>query len=137
MTSPDLHSLLDRVREATGPSRELDEDIHAALFAEHSFGQLKDAPQGVGCEMYTWNSGVQQSALRVSSSLDAVVALIEEKLPGWQRASGTCGEQDMPWACLTEPDEPYRDFAADAPDEVLALLAALLQALIEVHHDEA
>jgi len=40
-------------------------------------------------------------------------------------------------ACLTEPDEPYRDFSADAPDEVLALLDALLQALIEVHHDEA
>ncbi|CDP50671.1 hypothetical protein [Devosia sp. DBB001] len=42
----------------------------------------------------------------------------------------------MPWACLTEPDEPCRDFAAAAPDEVLALLAALLQALIEVQNHE-
>jgi len=133
MTSPDLHSLLDRVREATGPSRELDAAIAIAIDGAEALRYPQGHPPGV-----IVRNGKIAFASPVSSYLDAVVALIEEKLPGWQRASGTCGEQDMPWACLTEPDEPCRDFTADAPDEVLALLAALLQALIEVqNHDEA
>lgn len=149
LTSPDLHSLLDRVRKATGPDAVLDAEIAATIGpivmrqasdGSYAFFDRRRDNMCFLCNVRSAPFDELSTCLSVpsySSSLDAVVALIEEKLPGWQRASGTCGEQDMPWACLTEPDEPCRDFAADAPDEVLALLASLLQALIEVHHDEA
>lgn len=103
--SPDL---IERVRNATGPDREIDWDVDEALTGE--------VPDFHGCPRYT-------------ASIDAALALVERVLPGWQIAMGTCGEDDIPWACLTEPDDDCRDFPASAPTIPLALIAALLSAL--------
>jgi len=73
--------VIERLEMASGPDRDLDELIAAALFPEHEFMQLKDAPEGVGCMMYRWPDGQQVSALRATSSIDAAVKLYELVLP--------------------------------------------------------
>lgn len=112
MNREQLQSILDRVREATGPDRELDE----ALMNAFDPGAIR-------------HSSVN---LAYTASIDAALALADRVLPArWEVAMGTCGEEDIPWACVTEPDEPCRDFSASALDIPLAILAATLSALIE------
>lgn len=135
MTTPtkdtSIEGLIERLRNATGPDRELDEAIALALCDDHFFAQLADAPEGVGCEMYSFGRHAPHSALRVTVSIDAALALVERVLPGRHVAMGTVGENDTPWACLTEPIEPCRDFAADGVDIPNAILMALFTALKE------
>lgn len=101
-----LQGLLDRVREEKGPDRELDRELDG-----YPVGTTKwrDIPA------YT-------------ASVDASMALVERLLPDWHIAMGTVGEHDIPWACLTEPEDPCRDFSASAPTIPLALVEALLSA---------
>lgn len=58
---------------------------------------------------------------------DALLLLPE----GFMWACGSCGEENMPWACITEIAEPCRDFSADAATVPLAIVAAALRARAE------
>lgn len=149
MTRPDLHSLLERVRSAEKGSMELDWLVAEALgeIPDHTIrpvGWDYDWYRSSETEWTLWRAkdaegrSVEywQPAQR-STSLDAVVSLIEKELPGWPRSSGTCGENNLPWACLTEPEEPCRDFTGRAPDEVLALLEALITAKLSMENTDA
>lgn len=107
----DIAGLLDRVRAATGPGRDIDWDLDEAMTGE--------VPDFHGC-------------LRYTASVDAALALMERKLPGTlisltQMLSG--------WqASIIEPDPEalgmvMNDHFADGTTAPLAILAALLTAL--------
>lgn len=108
----DLKALIERVREAKGADREIDALIDVATNGGGSNGRSGT----YNAERYTFN-------------IDAITALIERVHPGWHIASGTVGEQDMPWACLTEPEGNCRDFSAHHVTEALARVEVLLTAL--------
>lgn len=139
----DLRTLSARVSEATGPSRELDAEIAKALglmvYYDQKHGEyfsLNDFGIGTSLPFYTF-------------SIDAVAALIAERLPGWVWSAGV-----MPEAFLMpeEPpcsgsvmgnvrewqpahDEPpeiaYDNYERKAKTPALALLSAALLAIHE------
>ncbi len=134
----DLTALLDRVRAATGPDRELDADLWWALArdsAERTYwratlGKPQKAPDrlpdGLG------RIAVRGRSPMASGSIDAALALAERMLPGTARP-GFVQQPDRSWhgtILWVEPED------AECPEEVaptapLAILAALLSALIE------
>lgn len=110
----DLNELLERVKAATGPDRQLD----YALFCHF-------APRDVASAWHP-HEGHQYTA-----SIDAAVALCERLLPGWKASHGefswSFGFQDeRVWTCKLR----YYRTKAHAPTLPLAILAGLLQALI-------
>ncbi len=122
MKRDDLELLLERVQKAMGPERGLDATIFGLLALPEPWPTWI-VEQEAGRDDFT-------AIPRYTASLDAITALIERELPGWQIACGTCGEHDVPWACVTEPMEPCRDFSESDLTMPLALCAAFLQALI-------
>lgn len=106
MTLPEL---LARVEAATGPDPQLD-------------GALDVALNGGDGEMYP---------ARVTSSLDAAVALVERVLPGWRIQ---LFEDDDGWLCRVKKTSPYGLVAGDDlprhKTAALALVAITLRALI-------
>lgn len=119
----DLMELLERVKAATGPDRELE----YALVC-HFFG----ADEGLLHEIHGIN------LYRLTASIDAALALVERKLPGWvvddlSQNSRLAGD---PWGCKLASyygSDPSRNRSAvsgyDYPTAPLAILAALLSAL--------
>ena len=73
--------LITRLSKLDGPDREVDEKIHDLLCDGKFFSQLADAPLGQGCWMYNFPNGDVSSALYVTSSVDAVLALIDRVVP--------------------------------------------------------
>lgn len=119
MTS-ELASLRERVSKLTGPDGAVNEAIwHALLcppppYHPRYVPQFHDRPE-----------------FRFTSSVDAVLSLIEKKLPGW--ASGFDAGPKTIIAFVDRHD--YADrwlsaaFTAEAATPALALLLALLEAL--------
>ena len=85
-----LTSLRERVEKATGPDREIDVEI---------FFELDWTGQGDA-----------RTAPEYTSSIDAVVALIERELPGWAWKEGTCCVSDDAWLApdFNSPDHGDR-----------------------------
>jgi hypothetical protein len=128
-----LEGLLERVKEASGPDREIDREIQKALdIGPTSFTQD---------EFNHW-------PLRVTKNVDAALALVERVLPGFVVYSFGNGDLDLRysdiraftnWRCGLAPvgfsikENPSSILqwssvhAATAP---LAILSALLSALI-------
>jgi hypothetical protein len=100
----DLASLLEKVRSAQGPDRAL--DWHVA-----------DA------------TGHESFVPAYTASIDAALALVERKLPGWRVAMYTDGEGKGPCCLALRGDEPVKA-NCQAPTLPLAILAAMLTALI-------
>lgn len=73
----DLTPLIDRVRSGEGPDRELDADIFDA------FADLAVPAVHGRSWPFVARSELDRIIPRLTSSLDAVVALVGEKLPGW------------------------------------------------------
>lgn len=137
----DLKAVLEKVKSATGPDRELDQEIAFAtqfrpderhdLLGSFVAHEAKHDYHTAWIAHAPWRG--DWGIPRYTASIDACAALIELKLPArWEYHMGTCGEDDMPWASITEPDEPCRDFAASAPTIPLAAIEALLSALIAI-----
>lgn len=125
-----LTSLLARVEGAEGPSRRLDGDLAEALglvpewCAERSHRQPDLwRGSGAGIRVETW------LAPHFTASVDAILALIERKLPGW-----SCSAVKL----TPDPSEGYvwprhdslRQHQGRAATPALALCAALLKALL-------
>lgn len=127
----DLQSLLERVEKAEGASSELDEAVALALCDEHRFAQLAGATDGVGCMMYRYGHHAFHSALRVTASLDAALALVERVLPGWAVDITRFSRTGLGRARLWQNYDGLREYCCDrAATPALALLAAMLKALI-------
>lgn len=116
-----LEALLSRVESATGADRELDYDIPRAIARP---------PEGA-----IWTTD-RDYYPPITSSLDAVLALVERELPGWKWTATNIGYDDGAWqgkpgALLKHPASSDRPTAkACAATPALALLAALLRAKI-------
>ncbi|HEY9550605.1 MAG TPA: hypothetical protein VIR45_14000 [Kiloniellaceae bacterium] len=119
-----LRTLLERVEQASGPDRELDQDVW------HHLGQCAKQEDGT-CADY--------KAPALSASVDAVLALIERALgPEWiaeiqVRADGSCAQlHEFPLPCRKSP---LRRGSSGRIGAVLALLAATLCGLIAQQED--
>lgn len=122
-----LLKLAADVEAAEGPDRELDVRVHAALKLGHA---MEDIPG------WPWPAIDRWAALPYTASVDAALALMRGKLPGWsyhlqQSFSGRVA------ARLYDPDEDYDEelplpsFPArgDAPTLTRAIVAAVLRAV--------
>lgn len=126
----ELEQLLERVKVAKGPDRELDADIAAALGFKIEWKQANYT-----LEMYpviTWPPG-REPCPQFTTSIDAALALVERVLPGFQwliRNDETRGF----FANLHEPHKSPNQGHWSAPcwaaTPALAILSALLTALI-------
>lgn len=144
MTSPtidtqSLESLLERVREATGPDRELDAAIEIAFLPTESgdddilYYSLPSPDDR--CEPGTYwritRSGRSlRTSRKLSASLDACAALQAEKLPGSMEA--VWNMEEGPGARLLIPvkNSEWKLIEATGNTVCLAWLAAILSALI-------
>lgn len=82
----EIEELIARVEGASGPDQEIDAAI-ACIFAP-SYREL----------LPHWSPEQRQMMIPAyTSSLDAIVALIEEKLPGWMWRVATCSVSDDAW----------------------------------------
>ena len=120
--------LIERLEKAESGSRELDREM-AELFG----WQLK-MPHGFWLAPKGWKPLSPMEGLPYfTTSLDAIVSLIGEKLPGWTWAAGprTYGEDwDLAWARIyphrSQADGTGNKYAKTVP---LALCIALLRAI--------
>jgi len=130
----DLNALLDRVKTATGPDREIDAAVTIAIGDGPGEGWVlieQNNPRVFNMDAGRWiNGGRIRTPKPFTASIDSALALTERMLPGRMVAMGTCGEDDMPWACVTSMIDPCPDFAASGPDIPNAIIAATLSALI-------
>lgn len=128
-----LQDLLERVEKAEGPDREIDVALwlhttpgatrrgthvkHAHSDAEWDVDETRDA------------TGYLVVVPAYTASLDAALALVERKLPGWTwRLDSPDSASEPAFARLSGPE--WRSGAGWAKTPALALLAALLRALI-------
>jgi hypothetical protein len=137
----DLASLLEKVRSAKGADRELDVDIawsiepdrYRAAYWNGSVGRpgttLPLKLDGLG------RMSVRSNCAPLSGSIDAALALVERKLPGWRLAMYTDGEGKGPCCLALRGDEPVKA-NCHAPTLPLAILAALLTALSHTEQGE-
>nr|WP_029924468.1 hypothetical protein [Ochrobactrum sp. UNC390CL2Tsu3S39] len=123
-------ALVDRLSKLDAPDREGDEEIHDLLCDGKFFSQLADAPLGQGCWMYNFPNGDVSSALYVTSSVDAAIALAERVLPGWVPSVGQNVHHRYWHATIsTAIDGEIVGHSADHPSAgAIALCIALLRA---------
>lgn len=120
----DLSDLIERVRKAEGTDRQLD----YALFCHFAPMEVASAWHPLHGHKYT-------------SSLDAITALIEKKLPG---AKKSLTELVVGWSSsvlildAVDGSAVAEDFHADAPTAPLALCLAFLLAIQsqDTDHDQ-
>lgn len=132
-----LSELSRRVSEAEGPSRELDVEIWLALDGRNTRKQWSYVHEATGktCEIDETRDATRRliTVPEYTASLDAVAALIAEKLPGcgWQIGQT---EEDMDFRCWARVLKRSALFAPPngvAKTPALALLAAALLAIHE------
>lgn len=132
----DLSELIERVRQATGPDRELDAALFIALVEPTWHTSPKDPGAVAADKQYFWPEGKLKYLTRNSkvapyytASVDAITALIEKKLPGWKWNIGHDANDELHatiWHGVTEHDE----YAPTAP------LALCLSFLLALHSQE-
>lgn len=143
----DLTALLERVRAAKGPDRELDGIIEAA-FATGVYGDVVPAKGGMVVYMspapHAPGQGRFEIAEKYTASLDAVVALAEKVLPGWRiHRMGEVGGHRLSGAKRGDWEVQLWQRRRGASGTgivtaatlVLALLAAVIAAKIGDQHD--
>lgn len=153
----DVAALLERVRAATGPDRELDGEIDAVLRAGlptlpewswTNFPVWKHISNGRVCVLHdSGEHGVNWSSQRFTASVDAALALVDRVLPDsgpnmlysyaldWH-ASAHTEISHTAELYLAEGDPPdMTSYQGQAPTLPLAILAALLLALKDQPHD--
>jgi hypothetical protein len=122
-----MKDLLQRVREATGPDRALDDDLTLALLGAT---KVVPAPYDGGISIALWPKA-SQPVQPYTACVTAALALVERGLPGWQRTLGehvAPGNRGIMWkASLVSPQGGGMD-SAFAPTPALALICALLVA---------
>jgi hypothetical protein len=120
--SSHLPSLIERLKAAEGPSRELDFWLTIAMDDEpcnETIEDLLDDIEAVGFE------GMYIEA-PFTKSLDATIALAERKLPGWEGIIPLNKGDAWLWS-----DPLRKSHRVEAATPVLSLLTALLTALQE------
>lgn len=116
MTASNLDDLIRRVEAATGPDRELDFDVCAAL-------GLYEAEPTYGPHLRRiWHGP------RLTASIDAALALVEKVLPGCTDTSdASYPEAGIEWTLFPDGGDDW--ITGTAKTRPLAIIAALLRAL--------
>lgn len=138
-TKAELQALLERVKAATGPDRELDAHIFACsqggrihYFDAETKEFVWEKPMGG-----FWARGVKsvRSTAKFTTSVDAIKAMVERDLPGWRICIET--KDGIAVDCyLVGPDydDSRPEVSASEPfggmPVALALTAAFLSAMI-------
>jgi len=132
----DLSALLERVRKATGPDRELDGEIAATLrvgnnlpdWAQNWTGEWRPTIQGfVVLIQDDERPGPDFSSPKFTASIDDALALAERVLPGATRAvDATAPELGIDVDLFVGSGE----FRGTSLSEPIATITALLSALI-------
>jgi hypothetical protein len=124
--------VIGRLEGAAGPDREIDRDLYWLLrrpAAERAYwNAAMGMPRPLGDRMPggLGSIGVESASPRYTASLDATLALVEEKKPGWAwsvgnlRAGGQAYLMNRPGGAMIE---------GKASSPALAVLIALLRAL--------
>ena len=122
-----LSELLERVEKATGPDREMDARICAAIDFREDWmkGDTTPLMWRSNGHVSMGKNGPGYRTPEITASLDAALALVNEKLPGcqWTVEPGLC------WIrVLTANDvDEFQGASACTP---IAVLSALLRTLI-------
>lgn len=116
-------ALAERVEALSGPDREVDDTIAAALFTgKHRVCVKGLSDEAGGMWMFTYPDGSIGSALRFTASLDAAMTLVPDYAKDdWSLIGG------RHWQAIVGPNEDQ----ADAATPALALCAAALRAIAE------
>lgn len=133
-----LRALQERVRSAEGADIELDAAIDVTIFGGETVWKttrytMEQYPASRRPSLNHVGGFANEYVPRVTSSIDACVALIEKVLPGWHWEVG--GDNT---AMVRDPEREVfssADFACwvgDVKSPALALLDCLLQALIAI-----
>lgn len=138
-------SLLERVQAASGPDREIDREIGFALdgwrkvdlpqgrrggsyVTHHSDRHLIHVPDDAGGTYYADHPGSMYPS--VTESIDAALALVERKLPGWLwQVKHGFGYEAMLWSLERDGDDYPPATGTSQASAPLAILGALLTAL--------
>lgn len=129
-----LTELSRRVSEADGPSRELDAEIWLALDPRNTRKQWSYVHGATGrtCEVDETRDATRRLIIvpAYTASLDAVAALIAEKLPGFKWSLHKSGS---PYVAGVTKEAPIRTMPhmGVAATPALALLSAALLAIHE------
>lgn len=117
--------LLERIRAADGPDRELDEQLALAIggWKQSEDSHYTESPEGLD---YYYPS---EHWPHYTASIDAALALVTKLLPGrwWVLNSGLEAGSATCLIDAGKPFETHNDHGATPP---LAILASLLTALI-------
>lgn len=125
----ELSELLERVKAATGPDWEINMYIEWALGDWDNLGGHRIKHKVTGEERQT----SYPPSPPITSSIDAALALVDLKLPGWARY---ISKHDGEYFCslwLENPEDnttPLHSAEATGKSDPLAILAALLTALL-------
>lgn len=141
-----LSSLISRVEEGDGADRELDRAVMNAFYVEEDRfigARYVDNDEPVLDRVWVdpaTSQWVTTAPYEFTASLDRVVSLIEQKLPGWgydltyRAAWGNCCAS----VCPNHKHAPfYRGEVAPAKSPARALLAACLRALSALENSPA
>lgn len=130
MTKADLSELVERLRKATGPDRELDAAIWLVDEGYEKRGGFNPSTvfwtqvqDGFAME----GNSPMRSVPKFTASVDAALALVERVLPGWRhahekRTNGTC----IAWVDAADDEPCIPSIAETIP---LAILLSALTAI--------
>jgi hypothetical protein len=140
----DLQELLERVKNATEHNRELDADIATALGFKIEWKMANYIMELR--PVIDWPPHGREPCPQFTASIDAALALVERKLPGWAYAiiheegrgnvAYVHNNQSAfeGWSTRPNPNRRWHEVRAATP--ALAILAALLSALSTAHKGE-
>lgn len=126
-----LHALLERLEDATGPDRELDALIALAL--DGAVGIVRASAEGRPNEPFlTQSADGEEDALEgYTASVDAALALVERVLPGWRVALNSDPHRVPLWSAqLKKSGDDWKLHGETAPIPALALCIAVVRAEI-------
>lgn len=120
-TRDEVQALLERVQNATESDFDIDHDIALAFGTSWIANPVGE----VACLSYT-------------SSIDAIVALIEKELPGWQWAAwgGAIELGSTKPRCMAHVSSGQEVFDSEAATVQVALCAAFLSAKLSQMQEE-
>jgi hypothetical protein len=124
MTAAELLALAERVEGLSGPDREV--DWHAHKLAPEPPRVDGDGLVIHNCGFMGVGRHIVHSGPAYTASLDAVVSLIEQVLPGW--CWSVRSDYGASASVCPAPASPYGAHGISAVSAARALLAALLRA---------
>lgn len=142
---PDLKALLERVEKSREPDRELDADLVEGLDLHPGRAAIRkpwiDQDGRSSPAWYTPNGAYWWHPPKFTASLDAVLALVEEKMPGanvkllwtggdWRPGYLATARVGASYSGRDDHENGQPNARGEGKTLALAMLAALLRALI-------